>query len=82
MTEQDAVKFIERERQRQGIKTKDLCAAANLCIYSYYHWTEGRTAPRLFNVLEFLHVLGYDMKIVKMDTPQRQPAREADGSSP
>lgn len=82
MTERQVVAFIEKERQRQNIKTKDLCAAANLCIYSYYHWTEGRTAPRLFNILEFLHVLGYDMKIVKMDTPQRQPAREADGSSP
>lgn len=78
MTERDAVEFIDKERQRKGIKTKDLCAAANLCIYSYYHWTEGRTAPRLYNILEFLHVLGYDMQIV----PQRMPVRDTDGSRP
>ena len=83
MTEKEVVDFIDRERQRQGIKTKALCSAANICIYSYYQWTEGRTAPRLFNILEFLHVLGYDLKIVKKaDPPQRKPAREADGSSP
>ena len=67
MTEKEVVDFIDRERQRQGIKTKALCNAANICIYSYYHWTQGRTAPRLYNILEFLHLLGYDIRIVKKE---------------
>ena len=83
MTEQDVVRFIDRERRRQGIKTKALCSAVGLTDCSYYHWTEGRTAPRLYNVLDFLHALGYDIEIVKKgNTPQRKPVRDTDGSRP
>lgn len=83
MTEREVVDFIDKERQRQGISVKKICDAVGISIYSYYHWTEGRTAPRLYNILDFLHALGYDFQItIQGITPQRKPARDADGSRP
>ena len=78
MTEREAVDYIDKARRLRGISVKKLCDAMGICIYSYYHLTEGRTAPRLYNILDALHVMGLDMQIV----PQGLPAREADGSRP
>ena len=57
----EIVGAIEAERLKQGITIKDLTRHAGISLYTYYHWVEKRSMPKIDALSCVLDVLNLDV---------------------
>lgn len=66
MTQEKIIELIESERKALKMDVRTLCEKVGIVNYTYYHWLSELASPRLCNVLEALHALGLDLKVVRI----------------
>lgn len=55
---------MEEVRKHKGISINALCKRADITVYTYYHWLEGKSNPSICNICVVLDVLGMKLEVV------------------
>lgn len=59
----EIISAIEAERRNQGMTIKDLTRHAGISQYTYYHWVEKRSMPKIDALSCVLDVLNLDVEL-------------------
>lgn len=54
---------VELCRRAKGITVPELAKRAYISMYTYYHWIEGKTSPKLCHLRDVMRVLGMELII-------------------
>jgi len=59
----DIIEQIDAERIRQGKSVPQMAEELGLSFSAYYHWLEGRSSPRLSQLLKVMDGLGLTLVV-------------------
>lgn len=65
-SEDPVLQQIEARRKRAKMTVSELAQAAHISPYSYYHWMDASTSPRLCHLRDIMGVLGMELRVTRI----------------